>query len=218
MHHQHLAVAHRQAHARAWLAGGCAAVLAVPARPGLLRRCLGPPGPAPPAASHRSSPTTTCGGAPATGTCSGPKLPDERSPAAAAGHARPERMRHQQPVPGSTTDVPPRSTARTTPAFIEADVRQAAAAGLSRFTVNWSGTGSASQTTYNSFLQPPTAGDGRRGAQGQRRGNPVQAVAELQGLRQDAVRRPTILGDLGYFVATYGGTRRSIARCRRSRR
>src|SRR6266702_1801760 len=44
------------------------------------------------------------------------------------------------------TDVPSRLYSQDDPGFIEADVRQAAAAGLSGFMVNWAGSGTANQT------------------------------------------------------------------------
>ena len=44
------------------------------------------------------------------------------------------------------TDVPSRIYSQDDPGFIESDVRQAAAAGLTGFAVNWAGTGASSQT------------------------------------------------------------------------
>lgn len=55
------------------------------------------------------------------------------------------------------TDVPNKLYSQDTPGFLEADVRQAAAAGLTGFLVNWIGTGSATQSAtsnpYNARLQ-----------------------------------------------------------------
>ena len=48
------------------------------------------------------------------------------------------------------TDVPVRLYSQDDPGFLEADVRQAASAGLSGFIVNWSGTGRASQRAADS--------------------------------------------------------------------
>ena len=46
------------------------------------------------------------------------------------------------------TDVPAALYSQDDPGFIEADVRQAAAAGLAGFAVNWSGTGNSAQTDH----------------------------------------------------------------------
>lgn len=55
------------------------------------------------------------------------------------------------------TDVPTKLYSQDDPGFIEADVRQAAAAGLAGFIVNWGGTGTATQTVssnpYSKRLQ-----------------------------------------------------------------
>jgi hypothetical protein len=48
------------------------------------------------------------------------------------------------------TDVPAALYSQDDPGFIEADVRQAQAAGLTGFAVNWAGTGSATQTVNSS--------------------------------------------------------------------
>lgn len=60
--------------------------------------------------------------------------------------------------PGNTlTDVPPALFSQDDPGRIATDVRQAAAAGLAGFIVNWAGSGTASQTVasnpYNRRLQ-----------------------------------------------------------------
>jgi hypothetical protein len=55
------------------------------------------------------------------------------------------------------TDVPSRIYSQDDPGFIEADVRQAAAAGLTGFAVNWIGTGTSTQSAtsnpYSARLQ-----------------------------------------------------------------
>jgi hypothetical protein len=55
------------------------------------------------------------------------------------------------------TDVPQRLYSQDSPGVIEADVRQAAAAGLAGFVVNWAGSGTSGQslnsTPYNRRLQ-----------------------------------------------------------------
>ena len=60
--------------------------------------------------------------------------------------------------PGNTlTDVPPKLYSQDSPGVIEADVREAAAAGLGGFVVNWAGSGTSGQaltsTPYNGRLQ-----------------------------------------------------------------
>jgi len=55
------------------------------------------------------------------------------------------------------TDVPPKLYSQDSPGVIEADVREAAAAGLAGFVVNWAGSGTSGQTLtstpYNGRLQ-----------------------------------------------------------------
>lgn len=64
-----------------------------------------------------------------------------------------------EPVfPGATvTDVPQKLYSQDDAGFVEADVREAAAAGLAGFAVNWAGSGTSSQTVmstvYNKRLQ-----------------------------------------------------------------
>ena len=50
------------------------------------------------------------------------------------------------------TDVPAALWSQDDAATIERDVRQAIAAGLAGFAVNWAGTGSSSQTSTSSHL------------------------------------------------------------------
>jgi hypothetical protein len=90
-------------------------------------------------------------------------------------------------IGNTLTDVTSRIYSQDDAGFIEADVRQAAAAGLTGFLVNWIGTGSAHPVRYQQSLQQAAAGTGERGAQGERRRHSVQALAQLQGLGHRAV-------------------------------
>jgi len=102
------------------------------------------------------------------------------------------------------TDVPARLYSQDDVGFLEADVRQAAAAGLTGFIVNWAGAGRATQTVADSVYS-------------RRLATMVAAVHKVnaEGIpfklwlsyKASARLLPTasILGDLSYFVATYGG-------------
>jgi hypothetical protein len=106
--------------------------------------------------------------------------------------------------PGVTVnDVPGRIYDQDDPGLIESDVRQAAAAGLAGFAVNWAGTGSASQTVadsaYTRRLQETVAAVHKINAEG----IPFKLWLSYKGsatVRADA----DVLGDLAYFLRTYG--------------
>jgi hypothetical protein len=101
------------------------------------------------------------------------------------------------------TDVPTRLYSQDDAGFLEADVRQAAAAGLTGFIVNWAGAGRANQTVadsvYSRRLATMVAAVHKVNAEG---------VPFKLWLSYKASARllPTtsILGDLSYFLSTYG--------------
>lgn len=101
------------------------------------------------------------------------------------------------------TDVPVRLYSQDDAGFLEADVRQAASAGLAGFIVNWSGSGSATQkpvdNVYNRRLQAMVNAVHKVNAQG----IPFKLWLSYKA---SAKLLPTasIVGDLSYFVATYG--------------
>ena len=101
------------------------------------------------------------------------------------------------------TDVPSRLSSQDDPGVIEADVRQAAAAKLTGFAVNWLGNGSASQgansTVYNRRLAAMVKAVHKVNAEG----IPFKLWLSY---RASATRLSTswILGDLNYFTRTYG--------------
>ena len=101
------------------------------------------------------------------------------------------------------TDVPVRLYSQDDPGFLEADVRQAASAGLSGFIVNWSGTGRASQraadSVYSRRLQTLVGAVHKVNAQGIRFKLWLSYKASARVLPAS-----TVVGDLSYFVATYG--------------
>jgi hypothetical protein len=101
------------------------------------------------------------------------------------------------------TDVPDRIYSQDDPGFIEADVRQAAAAGLTGFAVNWSGTGSPTQTAnelvYNRRLQAMVDAVHKVNAEGKPFSLWLSYKASAKTLSTNA-----IVGDLSYFSAKYG--------------
>ena len=107
--------------------------------------------------------------------------------------------------PGNTlTDVPSGALySQDDPGFIEADVRQAAAAGLSGFIVNWIGTGQATQNAssnpYSSRLQAMVAAVHKVNSEG---------IPFSLWLSYKASASPLsasyIANDLSYFYSTYG--------------
>jgi hypothetical protein len=103
----------------------------------------------------------------------------------------------------SLTDVPSRIYSQDDPGFIEADVRQAAAAGLSGFLVNWIGTGSASQgatsNPYSARLRVLVNAVHKVNAAG------IPFKLWLSYKASARVLSPSyISNDLAYFVRAYG--------------
>jgi len=101
------------------------------------------------------------------------------------------------------TDVPQKLYSQDDAGFIEADVRQAAAAGLTGFAVNWAGSGSTTQTVsstpYSKRLQVMVDAVHKVNAEG----IPFKlwlsykaSASILTGSQIDA--------DLGYFLSKYG--------------
>ena len=101
------------------------------------------------------------------------------------------------------TDVPAKLYSQDDAGFIERDVREAAAAGLDGFAVNWAGTGSAAQLTtdnvYSRRLQLMVAAVHKVNSEG----IPFKLWLSYKA---SAKILPTayIMGDLSYFVRTYG--------------
>ncbi|MDT4944727.1 MAG: hypothetical protein QOH14_1460 [Pseudonocardiales bacterium] len=101
------------------------------------------------------------------------------------------------------TDVPSRLYSQDDPGFIEADVRQAAAAGLSGFMVNWAGSGTANQTVtstpYSRRLQAMVDAVHKVNAEGIPFKLWLSYKASATVLSQSA-----IANDLTYFTQKYG--------------
>lgn len=101
------------------------------------------------------------------------------------------------------TDVPARIYSQDDPGFLEADVRQAAAAGLSGFAVNWIGTGSASQTAtsnpYSARLRVLVAAVHKVNAAG----IPFKLWLSYKA-SASVLSASYIANDLGYFARSYG--------------
>jgi len=101
------------------------------------------------------------------------------------------------------TDVPTALYSQDDPGFIEADVRQAAAAGLTGFAVNWSGTGTSTQTVadsvYSRRLQAMVDAVHKVNSEGIPFTLWLSYKASAKTLTTAA-----ILADLGFFVARYG--------------
>jgi hypothetical protein len=106
--------------------------------------------------------------------------------------------------PGNTlTDVPSAIYSQDDPGFIEADVRQAAASGLSGFAVNWIGTGKATQNAssnpYNKRLQAMVAAVHKVNAEG------IHFSLWLSYKASASVLTASyIANDLSYFYSNYG--------------
>jgi len=100
------------------------------------------------------------------------------------------------------TDVPQKLYSQDDPGVIEADVRQAAAAGLAGFAVNWAGNGSTTQTLtstpYSRRLQAMVDAVHRVNAQGIPFKLWLSYKASASVLSQSAID-----GDLSYFVSKY---------------
>jgi hypothetical protein len=92
---------------------------------------------------------------------------------------------------------------QSNPAVIERDVRQAAAAGIAGFSVNWSGAGSASQTTtttaYNKRLQSVFEAVHKLNAEG----IPFKLQLNYKTAGHPSITH--IANDLEYFINRYGG-------------
>ena len=101
------------------------------------------------------------------------------------------------------TDVPQKPYSQDDPGFIEADVRQAAAAGLTGFLVNWVGTGSATQTVtsnpYSSRLQLMVDAVNKVNAEG----TPFKLWLSYKA-SATVLSQSQITNDLGYFYSKYG--------------
>jgi hypothetical protein len=103
----------------------------------------------------------------------------------------------------SLTDVPKRIYSQDDPGFIEADVRQAAAAGLAGFIVNWAGTGQAGQTVtsnpYSKRLQTLVTAVHKVNSAG----IPFKLWLSYKASAR-VLSQATIVNDLRYFTAHYG--------------
>lgn len=101
------------------------------------------------------------------------------------------------------TDVPKKIYSQDDPGFIEADVRQAAAAGLTGFLVNWIGSGSATQTTssnpYSARLQVMVNAVHKVNAEG----IPFKLWLSYKASAK-VLAASYISNDLGYFTRSYG--------------
>jgi len=101
------------------------------------------------------------------------------------------------------TDVPQKLYSQDDPGFIEADVRQAAAAGLTGFMVNWAGTGSATQTVtsnpYSRRLQLMVDAVKTVNAEG----TPFKLWLSYKA-SATVLSQSQITNDLGYFYSKYG--------------
>ena len=106
-------------------------------------------------------------------------------------------------VGNTLTDVPSKVYSQDDPGFIEADVRQAAAAGLSGFLVNWIGTGSATQSTtsnpYSARLQVMVNAVHKVNAAG----IPFKLWLSYKASAQ-LLSASYISNDLAFFSRTYG--------------
>jgi hypothetical protein len=110
----------------------------------------------------------------------------------------------QSKYAGNTlTDVPSKIYSQDDPGFIEADVRQAAAAGLSGFLVNWIGTGSGTQTAssnpYSARLQVMVNAVHKVNAEG----IPFKLWLSYKASAK-VLAASYISNDLGYFTRSYG--------------
>jgi hypothetical protein len=101
------------------------------------------------------------------------------------------------------TDVPQKLYSQDDPGFIEADVRQAAAAGLTGFAVNWAGSGSPTQTVssspYSRRLQAMVDAVHKVNAEG----TPFKLWLSYKASAV-VLTQSQIDGDLGYFLSKYG--------------
>ncbi|HEX8094173.1 hypothetical protein [Jatrophihabitans sp.] len=106
-------------------------------------------------------------------------------------------------VGNTLTDVPGRIYSQDDAGFIEADVRQAAAAGLTGFLVNWIGTGSATQSAtsnpYSKRLQVLVNAVHKVNAAG----IPFKLWLSYKA-SATVLSTSYISNDLAYFIRTYG--------------
>jgi hypothetical protein len=101
------------------------------------------------------------------------------------------------------TDVPAKLYSQDDPGQIESDVREAAAAGLAGFAVNWVGTGSASQTAtsnpYSKRLKVMVDAVHKVNAEG----IPFKLWLSYKA-SASVLSSSQIKNDLSYFLTTYG--------------
>ncbi|HET6209478.1 MAG TPA: hypothetical protein VFD94_03805 [Jatrophihabitans sp.] len=101
------------------------------------------------------------------------------------------------------TDVPQQIHGQDDPGFIESEVREAAAAGLAGFAVNWQGTGSTTQTVtsnpYSKRLQVLVDAVHKVNAEG----IPFKLWLSYKS-SASILTQSQIDADLGYFLGKYG--------------
>jgi hypothetical protein len=103
-------------------------------------------------------------------------------------------------VGNTLTDVPKRIYSQDDRGFIEADVREVAAAGLTGFAVNWAGTGqSVTSNPYSKRLQMMVDAVHKVNAQG----IPFKLWLSYKASAV-VLSQARITNDLKYFVAKYG--------------
>ena len=103
----------------------------------------------------------------------------------------------------SLTDVPQQIHGQDDPGFIESEVREAAAAGLAGFAVNWAGTGSTTQTVtsnpYSKRLQILVDAVHKVNSEG----IPFKLWLSYKS-SASILSQSQIDADLGYFLSHYG--------------
>jgi hypothetical protein len=134
----------------------------------------------------------------------GPKYPYGASPLPLPARLDASGCNPASLYSGNTlTDVPARLYSQDDPGFIEADVREAAAAGLAGFAVNWAGSGAASQTAtsnvYSQRLQAMVAAVRKVNAEG----IPFKLWLSYKASAK-VLPVSSITNDLAYFARTYG--------------
>jgi hypothetical protein len=134
----------------------------------------------------------------------GPNYPYSANPLPLPAHLDSSGCNASPAYSGATvTDVPARLYSQDDPGFIEADVREAAAAGLAGFAVNWAGDGTSTQTPgsnpYSSRMQAMVDAVHRVNAEG------IPFKLWLSYKASAAIRSITAIdNDLAYFVRMYG--------------
>jgi hypothetical protein len=101
------------------------------------------------------------------------------------------------------TDVPTRLYSQDDPGFIEADVREAAAAGLAGFAVNWIGTGSVSQTATSNVYSKRLATMVNAVRKVNAEGIPFKLWLSYKASAK-VLTSSAVANDLAYFARTYG--------------